>query len=63
MPIVEIKVVECFLAVHKAQPLSYMKLMDAPIGLLINFHVKYLKEGVSGMVLRGANLEDVDFVA
>jgi hypothetical protein len=40
-----------------------MKLMDAPIGLLINFHVNYLKEGVSRMVLRGANLDDVDFLA
>jgi len=34
--IVEIKAVECVLPVHKAQLLSYMKLMDAPVGLLIN---------------------------
>ena len=60
--IVEIKAVEHILPVHKAQLLSYMKLMDAPIGLLINFHVNYLKEGVSRMVLRGANLADVDFL-
>jgi len=60
--IIEIKAVECVLPVHKAQLLSYMKLMDVPIGLLINFHVKYLKEGVWRMVLRGANLDDVDFL-
>jgi len=61
--IVEIKAVEHILPVHKAQLLSYMKLMDVPIGLLINFHVNYLKEGVSRMVLRRANLDDVDFPA
>jgi GxxExxY protein len=60
--IVEIKAVEHILPVHKAQLLSYMKLMDVPIGLLINFHVNYLKDGVSRMVLRGANLADVDFL-
>ena len=59
--IIEIKAVEYVLPVHKAQLLSYMKLMDVPIGLLINFHVKSLKAGVSRMVLRGANLEDADF--
>ncbi len=42
---------------------TYMKLMDVPIGLLINFHAKYLKVGLMRMVLRGANLEDVDFIA
>jgi GxxExxY protein len=61
--IVEIKAVEHVLPVHKAQLLSYMKLMDVPVGLLINFHVNYLKEGVSRMVLRGANLDAVDFLA
>ena len=60
--IVEIKAVEHILPVHKAQLLSYMKLMDVPIGLLINFHVNYLKAGISRMVLRGANLDDVDFL-
>lgn len=59
--IVEIKAVERVLPVHKAQLLSYMKLMDVPIGLLINFHVRLLKDGVSRMVLRGADLDDVDF--
>ena len=60
---VEIKAVEHILPVHKAQLLSYMKWLDVPVGRLINFHAKYLKEGVSRMVLRGANLDDVDFLA
>jgi GxxExxY protein len=58
--IVELKAVECVLPVHKAQLLSYMKLMDAPVGLIINFHARLLKEGISRMVLRGADHEDVD---
>ena len=36
--ILELKSVEKVLPVHKAQLLSYMKLLDAPIGLLISFH-------------------------
>jgi GxxExxY protein len=36
--LVEIKAVEKVLPVHKAQLLSYMKLLNVPIGLLINFH-------------------------
>jgi GxxExxY protein len=59
--IVEIKAVERVLPVHKAQLLSYMKLMDVPIGLLINFNVSLLKEGVSRLVLRGADINNVDF--
>src|SRR5205823_14205330 len=36
--LVEIKAVEKVLPIHKAQLLSYMKLLDVPLGLLINFH-------------------------
>jgi hypothetical protein len=39
----------------KAKLLSYMKLMDVPLGLLINFHVEKLTDGVSRMMLPGAN--------
>lgn len=59
--ILEIKAVERVLPVHKAQLLSYMRLLDVPLGLLLNFHVRILKEGISRMVLRGAGDEDVDF--
>ena len=48
--IVEIKAVESITAVHRAQLLSYLKLTDCPIGLLINFNVELLKEGICRMV-------------
>ena len=49
--IVELKVVSRLLPVHKAQLLSYMKLSRKSIGLLINFHVPMLRDGVRRMVL------------
>jgi GxxExxY protein len=49
--ILEFKVVEEVLPVHKAQLLSYMKLLDKPVGLLINFHEIMLKNGISRMIL------------
>lgn len=55
--LVEAKSVERILPIHKAQLLSYMKLLNIPIGLLINFHETVLKNGVSRLVLPGANLE------
>lgn len=54
--LVECKAVEKILPVHKAQLLSYMKLLDVPVGLLINFNVSKLTEGVSRMILPGSNL-------
>jgi GxxExxY protein len=48
--IVEIKAVESITRVHKAQLLSYLKLTGCHIGLLINFNVELLKEGVYRMV-------------
>ena len=49
--IVELKSVEKILPIHQAQLLTYMKLADISIGLLINFNVKYLKNGIKRMVL------------
>ncbi|MFO7601606.1 MAG: GxxExxY protein [Candidatus Desulfacyla sp.] len=49
--IVELKSVEKLLPIHEAQLLTYMKLCDISIGLLINFNVKYLKSGIKRMVL------------
>ena len=43
--IVELKVVEKFLPIHIAQILTYMKLAQVSVGLLINFNVELLKEG------------------
>lgn len=53
--LVELKAVENLHPVNKAQLLSYMKLLDVPIGLLINFHEPLLKHGVYRLVLPGAN--------
>ena len=44
--IVEIKSVAGITAVHEAQILSYLKLSDCKYGLLINFNVKLLREGI-----------------
>ena len=44
--IVEVKSVESLAPIHEAQLLSYLKLADCKIGLLINFNVKMLKYGV-----------------
>ena len=44
--IVELKCVEALAPVHKAQLLTYMRLMKKPAGLLINFNVPRLMDGV-----------------
>src|SRR5262245_14916037 len=54
--LVEAKAVEKILPIHKAQLLSYMKLLDVPIGLLMNFHEMKLTDGISRLILPGANL-------
>ena len=54
--LVEAKSTESVLPIHKAQLLSYMKLLDVPVGLLINFNVRRLTDGVSRLILPGANL-------
>jgi GxxExxY protein len=48
--IVEIKSVESLNDVHLAQILTYLRLSDCKLGLLINFNVKLLKEGVRRVV-------------
>lgn len=53
--LVEGKSVEHVLPVHKAQLLSYMKLLNVPLGLLINFNVTKLTDGVSRLILPGAD--------
>jgi GxxExxY protein len=44
--IVELKSVECILPIHEAQLLTYLKLADKKLGLLINFNVPLLKDGI-----------------
>ena len=49
--VVELKAVEKLLPIHEAQLLTYMRLMKAPVGLLINFNLSVLKDGIKRMVL------------
>ena len=49
--IVELKSVDIILPIHQAQLLTYMKLSNVGIGLLMNFNVKYMKSGIKRMVL------------
>ena len=44
--IVELKAVESLLPIHEAQLLTYLKLSNKKLGLLINFHVVLLKNGI-----------------
>src|SRR5947199_10303076 len=53
--LVELKAVEVLHPLSKAQLFSYMKLLDVPIGLLINFHEPVLKNGIFRMMLPQAN--------
>lgn len=50
--IVEVKSVEALTDVHLAQLLTYLRLLDCRLGLLINFNVKLLKEGVRRVINR-----------
>ena len=49
--IVEIKSVEALLPIHQAQILTYMRLANVPIELLINFNVTRLQTGIKRFVL------------
>lgn len=53
--LLELKAVEEVHPIHKAKLLSYMKLLDIPLGLVVNFHEVRLVDGVSRMILRGAD--------
>jgi GxxExxY protein len=48
--VVELKVVDHILEIHKAQLLSYLKLSGKRVGLLINFNVVHLRDGIKRMV-------------
>ncbi len=44
--VIEVKAVERLLPVHLAQVITYLKLLRLPVGLLVNFHVPVLREGL-----------------
>ncbi|MBN2292857.1 MAG: GxxExxY protein [Pirellulales bacterium] len=54
--LVELKAVQEVSQFHKAQLMTYMKLLNIPVGLLINFHELKLVDGLSRMILPGANI-------
>jgi GxxExxY protein len=49
--IIELKAAEAILSVHEAQLLTYLKLCQKRLGLLINFNVPILKEGIKRIIL------------
>jgi len=53
--LIEVKAVEKILPIHKAQLLSYLKLLTIPIGLIINFHEEKLTNGLHRLILKNAN--------
>lgn len=48
--VIEIKTVETLTDVHTAQILTYLRLGNHKLGLLINFHVKLLKQGIKRLI-------------
>ncbi len=49
--VLELKAVDKIVPVHKAQVLTYLKLTGCKLGLLINFNVPVLKDGIERLVL------------
>jgi GxxExxY protein len=49
--IVEVKSVDAFNEVHFAQILTYLKLSGCKLGLLVNFNVRHLKDGIKRVIL------------
>lgn len=48
--IVELKCVEKIIPVHEAQIISYLRLSKKSVGLLINLHVRHLRDGIKRFV-------------
>jgi GxxExxY protein len=48
---VELKAVDELTAIHRAQVISYLRALDKPLGLLINFNVPLLKDGLRRIIL------------
>ena len=50
--VVELKTVELILPIHEAQTLTYMRLGDWQVGLILNFNVTILKNGIKRLVYK-----------
>lgn len=48
--VVEIKSIDQIMPVHKKQLLTYLRLMQKPLGLLLNFNVSLMKDGITRLV-------------
>jgi len=48
--IVELKAIERLIPIHQCQLITYLKLTEIPLGLLVNFNVPLLKEGVKRVI-------------
>jgi len=55
--VVETKAVRQLLPIHEAQLLSHLTLSGRPVGLLINFHVMHLKDGIKRMINKRAGAD------
>ena len=55
--IIEVKSIEAVAPVHKMQLLTYLRLADKRLGLLINFNVKLIKDGITRIV-NGLNADE-----
>ena len=49
--VVELKAVDSLMPIHQAQVLTYLKLTECKLGLLLNFNVTLLREGIKRVVL------------
>jgi GxxExxY protein len=48
--VVELKAIETLAPVHQTQLMTYLKITGCPVGLLLNFNVPYLKQGIKRVV-------------
>jgi hypothetical protein len=55
LQLLELGCVRDILSIHKTQLVSYMKLLKAPLGLIINFHELKLTDRVVRLILSGGN--------
>jgi GxxExxY protein len=56
--VVELKTVETIAPIHQAQVISYLKALDRPLGLLINFKTPLLEDGAKRIVLSRRDRQD-----
>src|SRR5262249_5554962 len=48
--VIELKCVEALLPIHKAQLLTYLQLANKPLGLLLNFNVVHMRDGINRVI-------------